>query len=569
LSPNSDPSSSPRDVNSKQTAASATLAKQSQKTFSGPNRKLRLRDAISIIVGTIIGAAIFRLPPLVAMQVDSLAMLAVAWIAGGLIALSGSLCFAELTTAYNEDGGDYVYLRQAFGRYTSFMFAWTAGWIVRPANVAAMAITFAMFAQDALPGVREIGQFATASIAVLLLAGLNLMGISAGKRTQNILTLSKVGGLLLLCIIGLLPTPDAGPAAVQINVSPASSDAQTAIPNSLTGTPKAPVTEAPVTEKAAAEAPSSPPTPEVEDELAAFGQAGQGTKDWTVAVSGLMMALVFVLYTFGGWNDISFVAAEIQEPQKNLPRALLGGLAIVTTIYLLVNYVMIANLGLDGLAGSQNAPADVVTSRLQAWGWGNWVKGLLGLMVSLSCLGAVNAMLITSPRIYYAAGQEHNVFAWLGGWDKATQVPARALLAQTVATILLLAVCAGLSRAALDDFSLNTSIFKEDNPFEELVSVSSPFFWLFLALVGLSLIVLRQTDPNRARPVMTIGYPITPLIFTISSLFMLYKSVQYVISQQYAISGFLVLSVFTLGLILGLFSKRPTTKLDAPEPAGN
>lgn len=502
---------------------------------SGPNhRGLRLTDAISIIVGTIIGAAIFKLPPLVAMQVDSLTMLAVAWIGGGAIAFCGSLCFAELTTAYNEDGGDYVYLRQAFGRSVAFLFAWSAGWINRPANVAAMAITFASFADGAIPGVSTVGPFAAAALAVTVLAGLNLMGIVAGKRAQNVLTVCKVGGLLLLCGVGLLP---AGPSANFIAVGPTTGAGSGVVQSTAALGWDAGGMETTAVDSIAAE------------------PAASGKKDWTLALSGVMMALVFVLYTFGGWNDISFVAAEIENPQVNLPRALLIGLAVVTFVYLLVNWVMISNLGLAGLAASQNAPADVITTRMQAWGWGPWVGSVLGILVSVSCLGAVNAMLITSPRIYYAAGQEHPVFAWLGQWNARLQTPVRALLAQTAATLLLLIVCAGLTNATLQYWNMPFSIFADSNPFEELVAVSSPLFWLFLALVGIALIVLRRTDPDRPRPIRTWGYPLTPLVFITSSLFMVVKSCQYIVERQFFISGGLVLVVFATGVVLSVASR--------------
>lgn len=517
-------------------------------TGNHPPRGLSLWDASSIVVGTIIGAAIFQLPPLVASQVDSLSWFIAAWLLGGFIAFCGALCFAELTTAYNEDGGDYVYLRQAFGKFLAFLFAWTAGWIIRPANIAAMAVTFATFAEQAMPGLAWIGKVPVAIVAVLLLGGLNLQGFQSGRWTQNLLTASKVIGLLLLVLIGFWPVNDhkIGPMPdddpVEFSV-PADSVETTR--TSFKTPPESALTEPALQTNSATNTQSNP--------MASVEVIEDTTPSWGSRLSGLLMALVFVLYTFGGWNDVSFVAAEVKEPQRNLPRAVLLGLAVVTLIYLLVNSVLIANLGLEGLAGSNNAPADVVAVQMNAWGLGQWISTLLGLLVAVSCLGAVNAMLITSPRIYFAAGQDHRFLNWFARWDHQTETPRRALLAQTVATLLMLMLCAGLNSSILIRFGWTEGIFAGGNPFEELVTVSSPFFWLFLALVGMGLIVLRKTDPDRPRPIRTFGYPFTPLVFIVSSLFMCYSSFKYaVFDQQYLVSGSFVLLVFLIGILMGL-----------------
>lgn len=513
---------------------------ESPLSTDAPRRGLSVWDASSIVVGTIIGAAIFVLPPLVAMQVTSLFWFVLAWVAGGAIAFCGAVCFAELTTAYNQDGGDYIYLRHAFGRYVAFLFAWTAGWIIRPANIAAMAVTFAMFAQQAIPALQRPDSptqsqwitIAMAMLAVVLLAGLNLRGIQFGRVTQNVLTTSKVLGLLLLVLIGFSWTSNSRPeSSAEINVA---------------------VQESVAEDLESQEAANQSPIAEAEESAAPPSQS----------VSGFLMALVFVLYTFGGWNDVSFVAAEVKDPKRNLPRALLLGLGIVTLVYLLVNAALISNLGLNGLQTTDNAPAAVVSGQMNAWGFGDRVTMLLGLLVSVSCLGAVNAMLITSPRIYYAAGRDHRWLAWFAQWDHQTETPTRALVAQTVATLLMLAICAGLNSSVMEQLGWS-GIFKEANPFEELVTVSSPFFWLFLALVGIGLIVLRQTDAQRSRPVRAWGYPVTPLIFIGSSLFMCYSSVNYaVFVKQYLVSGGIIVAIFLVAVLFGAtgFHRSPPTK---------
>ncbi len=501
-----------------------------------PARTLSLGDATSIIVGTIIGAAIFHIPQWVAGQVDSPAQFLGIWLLGGFLACCGALCFAELTTAYNEDGGEYVYIRHAFGRYLSFQYAWVTGWILRPANMAAMAITFALFGSEAADGLQWLGVFLFASLGVSLLAVLNLCGVRVGQWSQNLLTLCKVAGLLLVCLIGSLPASVGDRQASEARASDTAVEA-------------AGLTAASPDQTAAGK--ETPPT---------APQAAP--RDWSVAVSGLLMALVFVMYSFGGWNDISFVAGEVRDPNRNLPRALFLGLAIVTLVYLYVNWVLVANLGLAGLQQAKNAPAEMLQQQLEAQGWGAWspwIRGLLGVLVGISCLGAVNAMLITSPRIYYAAGQQHHWFQRFAAWNSDTQIPRAAIIAQWLATVLLLAACSGLTGPLGQWLALESPIFQSSNPFDELVAVSAPFFWGFLTLVVLGQMILRVTDPNRPRPVKTWGYPLPNLIFATASTFMLYRSIEYAWSQQYFVSGGIVLAVFLLGLILGLFSRQPNT----------
>lgn len=503
-----------------------------------PARTLSLGDATSIIVGTIIGAAIFHIPQWVAGQVDSPAQFLGIWLFGGFLACCGALCFAELTTAYNEDGGEYVYIREACGRYMSFQYAWVTGWILRPANMAAMAITFALFGSEAADGLQWLGVFLFASLGVSLLAVLNLCGVRVGQWSQNLLTLCKVAGLLLVCLIGSLPAP-AGDR--QVDRAARASDTPVEAVGPAAASPQ----------QTAAVGKETPPT-----------APPAAPRDWSVAVSGLLMALVFVMYSFGGWNDISFVAGEVRDPNRNLPRALFLGLAIVTLVYLYVNWVLVANLGLSGLQQAKNAPAEMLQRQLETHGWGawsSWIRGLLGLLVGISCLGAVNAMLITSPRIYYAAGQQHHWFQRFARWNSDTQIPRAAIIAQWLATLLLLAACSGLTGPLGRWLSLESRIFQSSNPFDELVAVSAPFFWGFLTLVVLGQMLLRVTDPDRPRPVKTWAYPLPNLIFATASAFMLYRSIEYAWSQQYFVSGGIVLAVFLLGLILGLFSRQPNT----------
>jgi basic amino acid/polyamine antiporter, APA family len=511
-----------------------------QPSSAQPARSLSVLDATSIIVGTIIGAGIFHIPQWVAGQVDSLGMFLGMWIVGGLLAFAGALCFAELTTSYNEDGGEYVYLREAGGHFLSFQYAWITGWIIRPANMAAMAITFALFGREASESLQTWGVFLLATGGVSLLAVVNLIGIQFGKWSQNLLTICKVAGLLLICLIGSLPTlsshSDAG-----VYSDPSARIAGTAGPEITAGdSPKAVDGTASGEINQATDSELSPP------------------KSWSVLLSGLLMALVFVMYSYGGWNDIAFVAAEIRDPNRNLPKALFWGLAIVTVVYLYINLVLVLNLGLEGLASTANGPTQMLQRKLEGLGLGDWsgpLRGLLGILVGISCLGAINAMLITSPRIYYAAGQQHPWFRRFANWNVATQVPRAAIGAQWLATVVLLAACSGMTGPLGQWLPAEVPLFKNENPFDELVSVSAPFFWGFLTMVVFGQIWLRVKDPHRERPIKTWLFPLPNLLFGTASAFMVYSSATYAWNMEYFVSGGVVLLVFVTGLVLGVLSR--------------
>ena len=270
---------------------------------AAPRRELSLFDSTCIIVGIIIAAGIYRSSPDIARQAPSVAWLMGLWLFGGLLSLIGALCYAELATAYPKEGGDYVYLTRALGRRVGFLFAWCQLWIVRPGSIGAMAYVFAEYANQIWPQVTYrdlIGpiHLAYAGGAIVVLTVVNLLGVREGKWTQNVLTTAKVLGLAAIVAVGFTHT-------------------------------------APST---AAIAPAKP----LDFGLSEFG-----------------LAMIFVLFTYGGWNEMAYVAAEVKEPRKNILRALLVGTLAVTAIYVVVNLAFIHALGLEGTRNASVA-ADVL-----------------------------------------------------------------------------------------------------------------------------------------------------------------------------------------------------------------
>ncbi len=262
-----------------------------------PHPTLTLLDSTSIIVGIIIGSTIFLSSPRIAGQVPNIGWLVGVWVIGAVFSLIGALCYAELATAYPKEGGDYVFLTEAFGGKIGFLFAWVQFWIVRPGSVGTLAFVFADYANQLCPldeSYRPLLIYAVG--AVVVLSGINLLGVRAGKWTQNLLTAVKFLGLLAIVAVGMSCS-------------------------------------------AAATAPAAPPPAKQLD---------------------LGFAMIFVFLAFGGWNEMAYVSAEVRHPQKNILRALVLGTLAVAVVYIAVNLAFVHALGLAGLQQSKAVAADVL-----------------------------------------------------------------------------------------------------------------------------------------------------------------------------------------------------------------
>jgi amino acid transporter len=446
------------------------MSAPSSSSAPGPRRQLTLLDSTSIIVGIIIGATIYEASPTIAGCTPNAWWLMGVWVLGGVLALIGALCYAELATAYPLDGGDYLYLTRALGRKTGFLFAWAQLWVVRPGNIGALAYVFADYANRLWPiGKDYRALLIYAAGVVLVLSGINILGVREGKWTQNVLTATKVLGLAAVVVAGLCFAAPAAPPA--------------------------------------AEAPAV--------KLDFFG------------------AMILVLFAYGGWSEMAFVAAEVREPRKNILRALLLGTATVTLIYVLVNLAFLHALGLSGTR-EEGVAANVLQLALGPWG-----QRLISLLICVSALGAVNGTIFTGARIYYAMGTEHRLYAWLGRWSPRWQTPVRSLLTQAVVT---LAVVVGFGMGGRKGF-------------DKLVIFTTPVFWFFFLLVGVSLLLLRRRDPQTPRPYRVPWYPLIPLLFCLSSALMLYGSVSWA-CQHRSYEALWSIGIMIVGAAVSCFDRR-------------
>jgi basic amino acid/polyamine antiporter, APA family len=432
-----------------------------------PQRVLSTIDAIAIIVGLVIGAGIFRLPSLVAGASSSEAAFYLLWVVGGVISLIGALCYAELATAYPSAGGDYHFLQRAFGRGLSFLFAWARIAVITTGSIAVLGYTFGDYASNLL----RLGAHSSsiyAALAVIVLTAVNISGIRETKGTQNVLTVIEVAGVVAVIVTGILL------------VAPA-------------------------------------PAPAAAAEAKPF-------------MAGAPLAILFVLFTFGGWNEGAYISAELKE-RRSMVTALAVSLVTVTVLYLLVNFAYVRALGLDGVAKSQTVAADVL--RLE---FGETGFKIISFMIAVSALTSINATIIVGARSNYALGRDWPVFAWLGHWDARSDAPRNALLVQ--AAVALALVVAGAFAAKI----------------ETMVEYTMPVFWFFFMLVGIGLFVLRARDPDAPRPFKVPLYPVTPLIFVATCAYLLYSSLAYVRTGAWVGVGVLAVGGVLLAVNLRLGS---------------
>ena len=441
--------------------------------FAEPVPTLASKDAVGMIVGIVVGAGIFRTPSLVAANVASETSFLLLWVAGGVISLVGALCYAELTSTYPHTGGDYHYLTRAYGKPLAFLFAWSRVSVIQTGSLALLAFVFGDYASQLL----RLGEYSPsiyAGLVVITLTGLNVIGVHHGTRTQNLLTVVEISSLLLVIVGGLILIDSPAPVA------------------------------------------SAPASPGSE---AAIG-----------------LAMVFVLLTYGGWNEAAYISAETNG-RRDVARALLLGIAIITALYLLVNWAYLRALGLSGIAGSEAVAADLMQRSLGERG-----SQFVSVLVAISALTSANATVFTGARTNYAVGRDFRLFEFLGRWRKKRNTPTNSLLVQG-AIALALVLIGTLTRRG----------------FATMVEYTAPVFWFFFFMVGLSLVILRIKDPHIKRPFRAPLHPLLPVAFCASCLYMLQASVAY--TGIGALAGIAVLLAGLPVYLIARYSQTGTLEL--------
>jgi basic amino acid/polyamine antiporter, APA family len=431
-----------------------------------PRASLSVSDGALMVVGIIIGVGIFKTPQLVAMFSPNEWVFLAAWVAGGFATLIGALVYAELAAAYPSTGGEYHFLTRALGQPVGFMFAWARTTVIQTGAIAAVAFVLGDYAQALFP-LGPYGPGIYASVTLAIMTGINIAGTYPSKTAQNVLSFFEIAAMLAICIVGFMAAGQTSP------------------------TPIIPVDTAP-----------------------GLGMLG--------------LAMVFILLTYGGWNEAAYISADLKDVRRDMLRILMIGTAVVTTLYVLINCAYLAVLGLDGLRKSEAVAADVMRIGLGPEG-----AVIVSAIVCCAALSTLNASIFTGARLYHAIGQDLSLSS-LRTWDAVRNNPRNAILLQSAIAMTL--VCFGA--IARDGF-------------KAMVEYTAPVFWFFLLLVGISFFVLRRREPDHDRPFRVPLYPVVPALFCLICGYLLYASLAY--TGKGALFG---VAVMALGVPVMLWTRR-------------
>jgi APA family basic amino acid/polyamine antiporter len=416
---------------------------------------LGLFTTIMMVVGGVIGSGIFRKPGLMAGQLGSPELLLGVWVLAGVITLLGALTNAEIASMIPETGGQYVYFDRMYGPFVAFLYGWAVFAIMQTGSIAAVAYVFSEYANQyfiKLPELtgplanwalhvpyvgdvapfRELGVKGLAAALVIALTIVNYLGVKFGGLVQNVFTVAKVAAMGLL-FLGAFLLPTGG------SISNLTTNSALIHPHGL----------------------------------ALF-----------VAVAA---ALQGAFWAYDGWNKLTYIAGEVKDPQRNIPRGLVIGMLIVTAIYLLMNLAYSYVLPIDVMAKSKLVAADVA-ERCFAGG-GRWIAAA----VMISTFGTTNAIILASARVYFSMAQRNVFPAFIGRAHPRFRTPAASLLVQGVWSVLLL-------------FS---------GTFDTLTDMLIFVSWVFYAAGAYGVFVLRRKEPNTPRLYKVPGYPFVPLLFVL------------------------------------------------------
>ena len=386
---------------------------------------------MAVVIGDVVGSGIFRVPSAVATEVGSVSGIMLVWVLGGVITLCGALSLAELAAAMPRAGGVFVYLRETFGPGVAFLFGWTI-MLAEPAATAAIALVFAEYLGRLVPltptGIRLV---AAAAIVAVSVAGYR--SVRGAGAIQSVATAAKVIALVgLIAVALLLGDGDAG-AFARDSASPAT-----------------------------------------------------GLR-W----GGLGLGLVAALWAYTAWHDLGFVAGEVRDPARTLPRALVMGIGTVVVIYVAANAAYLYVLPLDVLRASPLVASETMVRVLGPVG-----AAAVAVMVMVSTLGALNGTVLVNPRVFYAMGVEGLLFRRLG------RVHPRF----------------GTPHVSIAVYAVLSLIFVWSRSFEQLIESFVLGTWPWLALAVAAVMVLRRRAPEMVRPYRTPGYPLVPLVFIAGTL---------------------------------------------------
>lgn len=459
-------------------------------------RSLTLTDSTALVIGKVIGTGIFLKAAVMTQEVQSPGLMLAAWAAAGVLSLAGALTYAELGAMFPRAGGEYVYLRAAYGRLPAFLYGWMQIVVAQTGIIAALGIGCATFLSALVPlnGIwishsfnllghvfswRFGSQQLVAISLILLLSAINCAGVALGGKTQTFLTAAKIAGIAAI-IIGVFFFSHGG--AWQ-NIS---------------------------------------------------AQSGQ----WT-GLKPFGAAMLAALWAYNGWNNLPMAAGEVRDPGRNLPRALIGGMLVVLTVYLLVSLAYVYALPVEQITTSNSTAyptaLPVATKAAQTF-LGALGSRLISIIFIVSTIGALNGGILTAARVPYAMARDGLFFSRLAEVSKKSRVPVWAIAAQALwACVLALS-----------------------GTFDQLTDFAVFALWMFFALTTAAVFVLRRKLPEAARPYRTIGYPVVPLAFIMVAVWLVANTLQTNLNSAGA-----GLVLIALGLPLYYYFSRRTRTASA------
>jgi basic amino acid/polyamine antiporter, APA family len=399
----------------------------------------------AVVAGTVIGTGIFIVPSLMLAHVGTPLKVMAVWVFAGALSLCGALGYAELGAALPEAGGEYVYLREAYGPAMGFLYGWTQFVVAKAASIATIATGFLLYLAFFFPGLANViwqpqrgvlrdwgfkldGMQLGATLIILLISGLNVLGVRRSGVVQSVFTVAKLSVLATVIVVGLLIGHGSFAHFLEL----------------------------------------------------AKHAAGE------TASAGFLLATVSALWAYDGWNNLSMVAAEVKDPQRNMPRALIAGMLIVLAVYLLANVVYFYVLTPDEALATSTI-AITATKRFLGAGGATFVA--IGALVSI--FAALNGSILSGSRIPYAQARDGLLPVVLARVNPRFHTPAIAIAAQAVLA----------------------SLFALTGAYETLYTKAIYSEWIFYGLVTAGLLVLRRRRPDLLRPYRTWGYPVVPLVF--------------------------------------------------------
>jgi basic amino acid/polyamine antiporter, APA family len=450
-------------------------------------RSLGLLDATMIVIGSMIGSGIFIVSAKSMTLVGSPGWLLAAWGIAGVLTITGALCCAELAAMMPRAGGQYVFLREAYGKSIGFLFGWTLFFVVQTGTIAAVAVAFAIFMGVLTPAISEsiylippihLGSYAiTVSTQQLVAIGLilfltftNTRGLKTGTLIQNTFTFTKTAALIGLILVGLLLGRNSLSAAYATSWWD-----PWANPGWNPG----------------------------------LAQPGVQTTSWLWLLMLVGLAMVGPLFAQSAWNNVTFTGSEIREPGRNLPRALLIGCGAVVLLYLLANLAYVVTLHLGAFPALRVPPSTVATETMKA-SLGRPGLVMMAIAIMISTFGCNNGLILAGARIYYAMARDGLFFKRVGQVN-SRHVPVVALVAQGIWTCLLTlprTVTAGAKPGE----------FKYGNVYSQLLDYVISADLVFYALMVGAVFVMRRKAPDLERPYRTLGYPVVPVVYILLAL---------------------------------------------------